>query len=189
MAFDPKGTVRAVIAVGKGLIALGFHEVRQDVVVAPALISAATPFVVVTAISADVDHVIDGARSAEHPALRDKDSAPIQMRLGKSSVSPVIGAVLETSIECRYPDRGLVIPPFPAARFDILQPPMEDHVLVSIRSLGSGRQWGWRRRCSTWPRRWRKRPPRRRHRTPCQWSFGECGPAPLPAMRADRAAN
>src|ERR1019366_1502397 len=109
MAFDPKGTVRAVIAVGKGLIALGFHEVRQDVVVAPALISAATPFVVVTAISADVDHVIDGARSAEPPALRDKDTAPIQMRLGKSSVSPVIGAVLETSIECRYPDRGFVI--------------------------------------------------------------------------------
>jgi hypothetical protein len=31
------------------------------------------------------------------------------MRLGKSSVSPVIGAVLKTSMECRYPDRGFVV--------------------------------------------------------------------------------
>ena len=36
MAFDPKRTVRAVIAAGKGLIALGFHEIRQDIIVAPA---------------------------------------------------------------------------------------------------------------------------------------------------------
>src|SRR3984893_7171695 len=109
MAFDTKRTVRAVIAAGKGLIALGFHEIRQDIIITPALISAATPFVVVTAISADVDHVIDGARSAEHPALRDIKATSIQLRLGKSSVSPVIGAVLKTSVECRYPDRGFVV--------------------------------------------------------------------------------
>src|SRR6202030_1206677 len=73
------------------------------------LVSAAAPFVIVTTISADVDHVIDGARSAEHPALRDKKATSIQMCLGKSSVSPVIGAVLKTSMECRYRDRGFVV--------------------------------------------------------------------------------
>src|SRR3984893_18128829 len=108
MALDPKRTVRTVIAAGKGLIALGFHEIRQDIIVAPALVSAAAPFVVVTTISADIDHVIDGARSAEHPALRDKKATSIQMRLGKSSVSLVIEVLLKMSVQCRYPDRGFV---------------------------------------------------------------------------------
>src|ERR1700730_13476261 len=109
MACHRKGTSGAVIAAGKRLIAFGFYKVRQDVVVAPAPVSKAMPFIVITAIAADVDHVIDRVRSADDPALRHKETAPIQMRLGNRSVRPVARAVLQMSIKCRYPDSGCVV--------------------------------------------------------------------------------
>lgn len=49
--------------------------------------------------AADLDHVIDCTRTAEHPALRHEDAASTQVCLGKRSVGPVAGAILQLSLQ------------------------------------------------------------------------------------------
>ena len=64
------GAAGAVVLVGEALVVLGLAEVRQDAVVAPAVVAERRPLVVVEPVAADVDHRVDRRAAAERAALR-----------------------------------------------------------------------------------------------------------------------
>jgi len=83
----------AVVAVLHPLVVLGLPEVRQYVLVAPALVAARGPVVVVRGVTPDVDHVVDRAGPAERPPPRPREAPQVAVRLGHRAVAPVVRAV------------------------------------------------------------------------------------------------
>ena len=79
----------AVVLVGEPLVVLGLAEVRQDAVVAPALVAEIPPLVVVEPIAADVDHRVDRRAAPERAALRVVHPPVVQLRLGDRLEAPV----------------------------------------------------------------------------------------------------
>ncbi len=79
----------AVVGVLAALVVLRALEVRQHVVVAPALAAGGRPAVVVGAVAADVDHRVDRAAAAEHPAPRQVQAAVAEPGLGLAEQVPV----------------------------------------------------------------------------------------------------
>ena len=71
----------AVEGVLAALVVLRALEVRQHLVVAPALGAAGRPVVVVGAVAADVDHRVDRARAAEHATARQVQPPVAEARL------------------------------------------------------------------------------------------------------------
>ena len=54
------------LGVGTISIVLGFFEVRQDILVGPAWVAQFLPSVVVSLVTADVEHVVQHAAAAEN---------------------------------------------------------------------------------------------------------------------------
>ena len=79
----------AVVAVRAALVVLGAPEVRQDVLVGPAVVAQRRPLVVVGRVAADVDHRVERARAAEDAAARQVVAAEVEPRLGLGEQRPV----------------------------------------------------------------------------------------------------
>ena len=88
----PAGAVEIVSA---ALVVLGFAEVRQHVIVAPAGIAELAPVIEVLGLTADVDQSVDRARAAERLAARRDDVAAVTLRLRLGLVAPVVTPVGE----------------------------------------------------------------------------------------------
>jgi len=84
-----------MIFVGAALLVLGFLEIGQHVLIAPAGIAALAPAVVILVLAAHVQQAVDRARAAEHFAARLKHLAAVQPRLGLGLIHPVDGLFLE----------------------------------------------------------------------------------------------
>jgi len=88
---------RACIAVelsGLGaVVALRAFEVRQHVRVAPAVVAQGCPGVEVAAVAPGVDHRVDSARPAQHPAPGDVNTPAFEACLRLRRVSPVLLAL------------------------------------------------------------------------------------------------
>ena len=89
-------SAHAVEGVLAALVVLGAPEVRQHVVVAPAVEPHRGPLVVVGAVAADVDHRVDRARPADHAAARQVEPAVAEAWLLLAEQIPV-----ETRLEHR----------------------------------------------------------------------------------------
>ena len=81
--------VGAVVLVVQALVVLGAAEVRQHLVVGPAVVALGGPVVVVGAVAADVDHRVDRARASQHLAARLPADAPVQALLRDGVEVPV----------------------------------------------------------------------------------------------------
>ena len=79
-------TVKLVLA---ALVVLGPPEVRQHLVVAPAVESRRRPAVVVGPVAADVDHRVDRAAAAQHPPPRQEQPAVAEPGLRLAEQIPV----------------------------------------------------------------------------------------------------
>jgi hypothetical protein len=90
-------------------------EQREDVLVTPSLAAVGRPRVVVAAVPADVDHPVQAARPAEHPAARDLERAVVAPRLRHRRVGPVVGTTPQLPEPARILDRRVLVH---AARFD-----------------------------------------------------------------------
>src|SRR5262245_2287085 len=71
------------------LIVLSLLEIRQHIVVAPADVAEVAPPLVVAAMSADVNHVINGTGAAERSAARPGKAPQIAMQLWNGAESPI----------------------------------------------------------------------------------------------------
>lgn len=85
---------------------LAFPEVRQNLLVGPAIVSECRPLVVVQSVSPGVNHVIEGARAAQRFATRPGTpiilhaEASVFLRL--DSIPPIVIARLIRTHEHRY---------------------------------------------------------------------------------------
>ena len=79
--------------IGAALVVLGFQEVGQHIVVAPAHIAFGGPVVVVFSLATDVDHGIDRTGTAQHLAARLVTAPPTQTSLRRRFKSPIRLAV------------------------------------------------------------------------------------------------
>ena len=86
---DIERALGAVKAVAQALVALGFLEIRQHVVVAPAGIAELAPVIVVGRLAPHIDHGIDRTRPANEPAARPIHPPPLHRRLWRGFVSPI----------------------------------------------------------------------------------------------------
>ena len=66
------------LGVGAISIVLGFFEITQDVLVGPAWVAQFLPSVVVSLITADVEHVVEHAAAAENLATWPVAAAILQ---------------------------------------------------------------------------------------------------------------
>lgn len=80
------------------LVTLGFPEIRQAVLVVPAVGSFSLPPVVVFGVPADVHHGIQGGRAAPHTAPRPVQHPVVQVVLRQSVVVPVIPKIPKLKI-------------------------------------------------------------------------------------------
>ena len=80
------GRVERVLA---ALVVLRALEVRQHIVVAPAVGAAGRPLVEVDAVAADVDHRVDRAAAADHAAARQVEAPVVEPRLLLAEQVPV----------------------------------------------------------------------------------------------------
>ena len=90
--------VRAVPLVGAALLTLGTPEVRQDVVVAPALVAELSPMVEILALAADVDQAVDRAASAEHLAAWPADAARVAAGHRLALVAPADARIEDAAV-------------------------------------------------------------------------------------------
>ena len=79
----------AVELVRAPLVVLGALEVREHLVVRPARAALLGPAVEVGAVTAEVDHRVDRARAADHPAAREVQTPPTEARLFLAEEVPV----------------------------------------------------------------------------------------------------
>jgi hypothetical protein len=82
----PVAAMERVIAV---LIAFRAAEIGQHIGEAPALKAHLTPHVIVARMAANIDHAVDGGRTAQHLAARPVKLAVVQMLLAFGPVIPV----------------------------------------------------------------------------------------------------
>src|ERR1019366_10813649 len=94
-------TAGAVKVVGSASVVLGAFEVRKNVVVAPPVVAKRAPVVVVVAVTAHVDHVVDRARAPEHLAARPVHLPPLDAPLRRREVRPVVSRTPEEADEPR----------------------------------------------------------------------------------------
>ncbi|KAG0164910.1 hypothetical protein DFQ30_009234 [Apophysomyces sp. BC1015] len=86
----------AMPGVTAAVIVLAAPEHRQYRIPAPTRIAAgASPFIVVLALPTHVDHAVDRRRSAEYPAARVDQRAPIQARLSHCLVQPISARIAD----------------------------------------------------------------------------------------------
>ena len=78
----------AVKLVLPALPALGLFEIGQDVVPRPAPVAELAPMVEILGLAADIDHAVDRARSAKHPAAGIGDRPPIGAGIGLGGEAP-----------------------------------------------------------------------------------------------------
>ncbi len=71
-------------------IVFGAQEIGQHVRPAPAAVSFGRPVVIVLRMAAVIDHAVDGAGAAEHPATRNGDAPPIQIFLRNRLQAPAV---------------------------------------------------------------------------------------------------
>ncbi len=88
---------------------LGALEQRQHVVERPARVAEIRPRVVVAAMAAHVDHPVERARAAEHPAARPAQLAAGARRLRHRLVVPVLRALPELEDARRIVDRRVLV--------------------------------------------------------------------------------
>ena len=106
---DAQRPADAVVAARAALVVLGALEVRQDVVVAPAVEAHGRPLVVVGAVPADVDHRVERARAPEDAPARQVVAAVVQARLGLAEQRPVPVAGEVRPERERHVDLGRVV--------------------------------------------------------------------------------
>jgi hypothetical protein len=94
--------VAAMEGARTALVALGLDEVRQHIVITPAVVAERGPMVVVFALPADVDQAVDRARSTKGLAARPVDAPPVHVRVGVGMETPV---VLRAPHRLAVPDR------------------------------------------------------------------------------------
>src|SRR5436853_466972 len=82
-------TAGAVEIVGAALVVLGFAEIRQHIVIAPAGVAQLAPVIEVLGLTADVDQSVDRTRSPERLAARRNDIAAVAFCLWLGLVAPV----------------------------------------------------------------------------------------------------
>ena len=75
--------------IGAQIVILGFFEVRQDFIPAPAHATRLAPALIIRGLAAHIDHAVDGRTAAQHPAARVIYSAAIQPGLGFGFETPV----------------------------------------------------------------------------------------------------
>ncbi len=84
------------VVVGRAAVeVLGALEEGKHVLVAPAGVAEVGPRVVVGPVPADVDHPVQRARAAQHPAAREMEPPAGAGRLRNRAVAPVLRAVPE----------------------------------------------------------------------------------------------
>ena len=94
--FHPPFAARAMQRIGAQIVILGFFEVRQDFIPAPAHATRLAPAVIIRGLTAHIDHAVDGRTAAQHPAARIIYSAAIQPGLGFGLEAPVHLRVADT---------------------------------------------------------------------------------------------
>ena len=88
---DSEGTAGAVVVVVEALVVLRPLEVGQHVGIGPAGAARVRPGVVVLGVAAGVDHGVDRAAAAQHPALRVPHRAAVDRLLGRRGIAPGVG--------------------------------------------------------------------------------------------------
>lgn len=81
------------VSVARRLPVFGLAEIGQDIVSAPARRANLLPCVVIRAVPAQIDHVVDRARSAEAEAARIADLSSREVFLRRSAEPPVEACV------------------------------------------------------------------------------------------------
>jgi hypothetical protein len=84
-----------MVTVSKRVVRFGFDEIRQYLVIAPAGIAETGLMIIIVAVAADIDHIVDCTRAAERLALRHKNTPVSHDRLRLSPVAPIIRAILQ----------------------------------------------------------------------------------------------
>jgi len=101
--------VKVVVAVE---MLLGTTEIREHVVVGPALTARLTPQVVIPRVSADVDHAVDRRRSTQGLTPGNEDLAIVQVGIGFGVVEPVAHLRrIENTAEQRDVDHRIDVAP------------------------------------------------------------------------------
>ena len=98
---NDQGSIAAVIIIATTGMRFSTFEIRQYLGVGPSPASGLGPTVIVTGVTADVIHAVNGRRSAEHAAARLMNHPIIQKRFRLGSVLPVESRTLDGSSERR----------------------------------------------------------------------------------------
>ena len=98
---DVQRAAGAVEVVAAALVVLGLLEVRQHVVVAPALVAELAPVVVVPGVAAHIEHGVDRRRAAQRLAARPVHAPVVAMFLRHGLVAPVVRRLLAEAGEAR----------------------------------------------------------------------------------------
>ena len=75
---------------GTSTIVLGFLEVRQDVIPAPAAVPKLRPVVIILGLSANIDQPVDGTRSAQSTSARPVNLPAVHPFLGFCVEAPIV---------------------------------------------------------------------------------------------------
>ena len=103
-----------VVAVVEALVVLRPLEVGQHVGIGPAGAAGRGPGVVIPGVAAGIDHGVDRAAAAQHPALRIPHRAVADLALGRRGIAPRVGRAGQLGESGRHADVGV---PVPATRF------------------------------------------------------------------------
>ena len=87
---------------------LGFAEIRQHIIPAPAGIAELVPMVVICRLPAHVDHAVDRRTAAEDAAPRILDRTTVEARL-RCRFEPPIGARIADAVEIADRDMHPVV--------------------------------------------------------------------------------
>ncbi len=79
---------RAVKCVAAAFPILGLLEIGQYIVPRPAAVAELAPMVEILRLAADIDHAVDRAGAAEHPAARIEDGPAVDTGVGLGRVAP-----------------------------------------------------------------------------------------------------
>ena len=102
---DPPRPAGTAIGVATVLVVLGHPEIRQHGLVVPAGIAQRRPVVVVLTLTADVDHAVDRAGTAEDLATRPVIDAALHVGVRLGLQTPVdLGVVVKTAETRRHVD-------------------------------------------------------------------------------------
>ena len=101
--------VAAVIGIAAALVAFGFPEIGQDIIIGPAAASHRRPIVIIPFVAADIDHRVDRARSAQSASAWLIAGAAVQPFL-RHRVEPPVGVLQQERHHPRRLDQKIVVP-------------------------------------------------------------------------------